>query len=64
MKRSGLEWSRKDLKFMRRLADKKFSARIAAIKLGRSAGAVRHAAMVHGISFRSINRVAAWKHVQ
>ena len=54
--RSGREWSRHDLKRLRRHAKNRISARVAAARLGRSPGAVRYKAMIEGVSFRSINR--------
>lgn len=50
------EYTEADLKLMRKLARQRVSARVAALRLGRSPGAVRYKAMVLGISFRSINR--------
>lgn len=50
------DWSKRDMRDMRRLAAKKISARVAAGRLGRSPGAVRYKAMMEGVSFRSINR--------
>lgn len=41
---------------MRKLAKAKKSARLAALELGRSTGAVKYAAMVRGIRFHAINQ--------
>ena len=49
-------YSDSEMKRMRRYAANRTSARVAAILLGRSPGAVRYKAMMEGISFRSINR--------
>jgi hypothetical protein len=51
-------WTDAEVRRMRELAKKRVSARIAATKLGRSAGATRYKAMIEGVSFRSINRAA------
>jgi hypothetical protein len=50
------EWTAADMKKLRSFSKAKLSARVAAEKLGRSAGAVRYKAMMEGVSFRSINR--------
>lgn len=58
MKNTNKPWSSTDTRRLRRYANAKVSARVAAEKLGRSPGATRFKAMVEGISFRSINRAA------
>jgi hypothetical protein len=50
------EYTPAEMKLMRQLARQRVSARVTALRLGRSPGAVRYKAMVEGISFRSINR--------
>lgn len=50
------DWTPADLKKMRALAKAKLSARLAAMRLGRSTGAVKYKAMVEGIRFRFINQ--------
>lgn len=51
-------WTPADLKKMRALAKAKKSARLSAIELGRSPGAVKYKAMVEGIRFRFIDQPA------
>ena len=51
-------WTSADLKKMRALAKAKKSARLAAVALGRSTGAVKYKAMVEGIRFRFIDQPA------
>lgn len=51
-------WTSADLKKLRALARAKKSARLAAIELGRSAGAVKYKAMVEGVRFRFIDQPA------
>ena len=51
-------WTSADLKKMRALAKAKKSARLSAIELGRSTGAVKYKAMVEGIRFRFIDQPA------
>ena len=51
-------WTSADLKKMRALARAKKSARLAAIELGRSTGAVKYKAMVEGVRFRFIDQPA------
>ena len=51
-------WTSADLKKMRALARSKKSARLAAIELGRSPGAVKYKAMVEGVRFRFIDQPA------
>lgn len=58
-KKHNAPWTPADNKKLRALAKAKVSARVAAEKLGRSAGATRYKAMMEGVSFRSINRAAA-----
>lgn len=49
-------WSAFDERELRRLARKKWSARLIAKRLNRAPGAVRYKAMKLGVKFRSINR--------
>jgi hypothetical protein len=49
-------WTSADLKKLRALAKGKKSARLAAVELGRSTGAVKYKAMVEGIRFRFIEQ--------
>jgi hypothetical protein len=49
-------WNATDLKKMRALAKRKLSARLAALKLGRTAGAVKYKAMVEGIRFSFVEQ--------
>jgi len=49
-------WTSADLKKMRALAKAKKSARLSAIELGRTPGAVKYKAMVEGIRFRFIDQ--------
>lgn len=58
-RRSGQEYSPAEVRRMRACARRRLSARVTALLLGRSPGAVRYKAMVEGIAFRSINRRAA-----
>jgi hypothetical protein len=51
-------WTSADLKKMRALAKAKKSARLAAMELGRSPGAVKYKAMVEGVRFRFIEQPA------
>ena len=51
-------WTPADLKKMRALAKAKKSARLAAMELGRSPGAVKYKAMVEGVRFRFIEQPA------
>jgi hypothetical protein len=51
-------WTSADLKKMRALAKARKSARLSAIELGRSPGAVKYKAMVEGIRFRFIDQPA------
>jgi len=51
-------WTSADLKKMRALAKSKKSARLAAMELGRSPGAVKYKAMVEGVRFRFIEQPA------
>ena len=51
-------WTSADLKKLRALAKGKKSARLAAMELGRSTGAVKYKAMVEGIRFRFIEQPA------
>ena len=51
-------WTSADLKKMRALARARKSARLAAVELGRSPGAVKYKAMVEGIRFRFIDQPA------
>lgn len=51
-------WTSADLKKLRALARAKKSARLAAVELGRSAGAVKYKAMVEGVRFRFIDQPA------
>jgi hypothetical protein len=51
-------WTSADLKKMRALAKAKRSARLAAMELGRSPGAVKYKAMVEGVRFRFIEQPA------
>jgi hypothetical protein len=51
-------WTSADLKKMRALAQARMSARLAAMELGRSPGAVKYKAMVEGIRFRFIDQPA------
>ncbi len=51
-------WTSADLKKLRALAKARKSARLAAIELGRTAGAVKYKAMVEGIRFRFIEQPA------
>lgn len=59
LKKHNQPYSEAEVRRMRQLAKQRISARVAAQKLGRSPGALRYAAMVRGISFRSIKRKAA-----
>lgn len=52
------EWSARDMRVMRECAKARLPARVAAVKLGRSPGAVRYKAMMEGVKFRSIERRA------
>lgn len=49
-------WTAADLKKMRALAKARMSARLAAVELGRSPGAVKYKAMAEGIRFRFIEQ--------
>ena len=51
-------WTSADLKKMRALAKARKSARLAAMELGRSPGAVKYKAMVEGVRFRFIEQPA------
>jgi len=51
-------WTSADLKKLRALAKARKSARLAAIELGRTSGAVKYKAMVEGIRFRFIDQPA------
>lgn len=51
-------WSPADLKKMRALAAQGYSAREAAIELGRTTGATKYKAMVEGIRFKAIDQPA------
>jgi hypothetical protein len=55
-RRSGREWSARDLRRMRALARQGCSARQAAPRLGRTVGAVKFAAMTHGVRFHAIHQ--------
>ena len=57
--RHGEEYTAAEVRTIRQCAKARMSARVTAAKIGRSPGALRYAAMVRGISFRSINRRAA-----
>ena len=51
-------WTSADLKKLRALAKARKSARLAALELGRTAGAVKYKAMVEGVRFRFIDQPA------
>ncbi len=55
LKNHGSDWTAADMKQLKQLA-KGNTARIAALKLGRTPGAVQQKASVEGISFGSSNQ--------
>lgn len=54
--RHSARWTAADLRALRKLAEKRLSARLAARELGRSVGAVKYKAMVEGIRFRAVEQ--------
>lgn len=54
--RHNAAWTPAELKNLRALAKKRMSARLAAVELGRSTGAVKYKAMVESIRFQAINQ--------
>lgn len=54
--RDGLPWTNTEIKRTRSMARRRMSARQAAARLGRSAGAVKYKAMVEGVRFHAIEQ--------